>query len=209
MPITDYFFSNDIESNHSGSSSTATVRELVERSPTNETEIVRAPKQYIDQLDEEFLHQIETIPVTTEAPWDLKGEVLLRVWLDEAKDSSKGHRNTGYKLKNVYRILSISVILATGLVFLITTLFPCEDDSHKYISAFISFSSLILANLAAFFDYGPKYQSHFQYEGLYQRYVIDINEILSTDSEYRPPKDKTLVEFRERMGNLVTSAPEL
>ena len=208
MPITDYFFSNDIESNHSGNSST-TVRELVSESSTNETEILRAPKQYIDKLDQEFLHQLETIPVTAEAPWDLKGDVLLRLWLDEAKNSSKGHKNTGYKLKKIYRILSISVILATGLVFLVTTLFPCEDDSHKYISAFISFSSLILANIAAFFDYGPKYQSHFQYEGLYQRYVIDINEILSTDVEYRPPKDKTLVEFRERMGNLVTSAPEL
>jgi hypothetical protein len=208
MPITDFFFSNDIESNHSGSS-TATVRELVSGSRTNETEIVRAPKQYLDQFDPEFLHKLETIPVTTEAPWDLKGDVLLRVWLDEAKESSKGHRNTGYKLKKNYRILSISVILSTGLVFLITTLFPCGDDSHKYFSAIISFISLILANFAAFFDFGPKYQSHFQYEGLYQRYVIDINEILSTDVEYRPPKDKTLVEFRERMGNLVTSAPEL
>ena len=208
MPITDFFFSNDIESNHSGSS-TATVRELVSESATNETEILRAPKQYIDQFDREFLHQLETIPVTTEAPWDLKGDVLLRLWLDEAKNSSKGHKNTGYKLKKIYRILSISVILATGLVFLVTTLFPCDDTSHKYISALISFSSLILANISAFFDYGPKYQSHFQYEGLYQRYVIDINEILSTDVEYRPPKDKTLVEFRERMGNLVTSAPEL
>ena len=152
MPISDYFFSNDIESNHSGST-TATVRELVSESRTNETEIVRAPKQYLDQLDTEFLHQLETIPVTTEAPWDLKGDVLLRVWLDEAKDSSKGHRNTGYKLKRLYRILSISVILATGLVFLVTTLFPCGDDSQRYTSALISFFSLILANLAAFFDY--------------------------------------------------------
>jgi hypothetical protein len=209
MTLTDFFFSNDIESNHSGSSSTSTIRELVGGSRTNETEIVRAPQHYINSIDDQILHNLETIPVTTEAPWDLKGEVLLRVWLDEAKDSSKGHRETGYKLKKLYRILSISVILATGFVFLVTTLFPCNDNSHKYITAIISFTSLIFANLAAFFDFGPKYQSHFQYEGLYQRYVIDINEILSTDEVYRPPKDKTLVEFRERMGNLVTSAPEL
>jgi hypothetical protein len=156
------------------------------------------------------LHNLETVPVTAEAPWDQTGEALLRVWLDEAKDESKGHKTTAYKLKRYYRRLSIAVIISTGLVFLVTSLFPCtNEDAFKFIQVIVSFISLILANIASFYNFGPKYQEHFQYEGLYMRYAIDVEEVLATDIDFRPPKDKTIVEFRERKGNLVTSAPEL
>jgi hypothetical protein len=156
------------------------------------------------------MHNLETIPVTAEAPWDEAGEVLLCHWLDEAKESAQGHKSTAYRLKKLYRALSVAVILSTGLVFLVTSLFPCTDEAEfKYVQVLISFTSLILANLSSFYDYGPKYQCHFQYEGLYNRYGIDIQEILATSIDFRPPKDKTVVEFRERMGNMVTSAPEL
>ena len=102
------------------------------------------------------------------------------------------------------------MIISAGFVFLFSSLFPCTvDETYKYIQVSMSFGSLILANLSSFYDYGPKYQSHFQYEGYYMRYYINIEEILATEVDFRPPKDKTTVEYRERMANLITSAPEL
>lgn len=197
--------------NTSHTSSHSSVRDIVSGSEHNQAIITPASQQYIDQLDPRYINGLETIPVTPEAPWDQRGEVLLRDWMDDAKKSSKDHRDTGYKLKRLYRQISISVIVSAGVVFLLTSLFPCNttNEVYKYIKVVVSFISLIIANISSFYDYGPKYQSHFQYEGYYMRYYIDIQEILATDTDFRPPKDKTIVEFRERMGNLVTSAPEL
>lgn len=171
-------------------------------------EIVRAPKHYLEQLDDIFISNLETIPVTQEQPWDKAGEILLRRWLDEAEKSASMHSKTAYRLKHLYRALGMAIILSTSLVALMNSLFPCASGSYKYVSVFISFISLIFANLSSLYNYGPKYQQHFTYEGLYYRYAIDIQEILVTEVSFRPPKDKTIVEFRERKGNLITSAPE-
>lgn len=195
---------------NSDTSSASSVREIISGTHHNEAEIIRASQQYINQFNPEYINGLETIPVTTEAPWDERGEILLRNWMDEAKTNSAKHKTTAYKLKKSYRALSLGVILSTGFVFLVTSLFPCTDQvAFKYLQVCISFSSLLIANIASFYDYGPKYQAHFQYEGYYMRYYIDVQEVLATDADFRPPKDKTVVEYRERMGNLVTSAPEL
>ena len=183
---------------------------LLSQSPHNEVNLVPAPQQYLNQLDPEFLHNLETIPVIPEAPWDTNGEELLHRWMADAKDLAKGHRHTGYILKKRHHQLSISVIIATALVFLVSSLFPCTTEpTYKYIQVFVSFLSLVIANINAFFNYGARYQLHFEYEGKYRKYAIDIEEILATQTEFRPPKDKTIVEFKERKGQLVTTGPEL
>ena len=199
-----------MSSNYDDHSSVSSVRQIVSSADHNQAEIICPTQRYLDSLNPEYINGLETIPVTPEAPWDSRGEVLLRHWMDAAKDHSEKHSAIAYKLKSLYRKLSVLVILSTGLVFLTSSLFPCTDEvMYQYIHVFISFVSLVLANLSSFYDYGPKYQSHFQYEGYYMKYYIDIEEILATDIDFRPPKDKTIVEFKERMGNLVTSAPEL
>ena len=183
---------------------------LLARSPHNAVDLVPASQQYIDQLDPEFVNRLETIPVIPEAPWDEQGEKLLCRWMVEAKDFATGHKRTGYILKRRHQRLSISVILSASLVFLTSSLFPCTlNQTYKYIHIFISFISLAIANINGFFNYGANYQRHFEYEGKYRKFAIDIEEILATRADFRPPKDKTLVEFKERKGQLVTSSPEL
>ena len=191
-------------------STSSSVRNIIRNTNYNESEIVRAPDDYLDLLERGFTDKLETIHCTSEAPWDGAGENLLRRWMDEAKDNSILHKKTAYKLKHFNRITSICVIFSTALVFLVTSLFPCtNDETYKIIQVIISFISLIIANIASFFDFGPKYQAHFQYEGLWMRFAIDIEELLVTDVDFRPPKDRTIVEYREKMGNLVTTAPEV
>ena len=191
-------------------SSSCDVPQLISNARYNEAEITPASQQYIDSLDREFVNGLETIPVTTEAPWDKAGEILLRDWMDEAKDTAIDHRRTGYKLKKRYHFLSIAVIVTAAFVFLVSSLFPCTtEESYRYIQVCFSFVSLIVANTSTFFNYGARYQKHFDYEGKYCRFAIDIQEILITQTEFRPPKDRTMVEYKERKGNLVTSAPEL
>lgn len=198
---------NDAASN---TSSTDSVRETIAGTEYNQADILPAPEDYLRQLDPAILRALETISVNPEAPWDEAGEKLLRDWMDDATKCAKGHAKTGYKLKRRYKGLAMCNILATGLVFLVSSLFPCTSESaYKYITVVISFISLLVANTHTFFDYGPKYQRHFEYEGRYYKFVVDMEEILVTDADFRPPKDKSIAELKERKGNLVTTAPEL
>jgi hypothetical protein len=203
---------NKVSDNHDNRSTgnSSTPSGIISDSQYNEADIILAPERVLQQLgeiDPNFMDRLETVPVVSEAPWDTEGEILLRCWMDEAEECANAHKTTGYKLKRNYRILSILVILAAGLVFLVTSLFPC-DDAYKVVQVVVSFLNLMVANFASFFDFGPKYQNHFQYEGLYRKFAIDISEILVTREDFRPPKDRTMVEYKERKGNLVTAAPE-
>ena len=186
------------------------INRLLSGSPHNELDLVPAPQSFLDRLSSEYINNLETIPVIPEAPWDTNGEELLHRWMVEAKDMAKGHKKTGYILKFRHQRLSIAVILSAALVFLVSSLFPCTTIKvYKYIQVGFSFLGLVIANTNAFFNYGARYQLHFEYEGKYRKYAIDIEEILATQVEFRPPKDKTIVEFKERKGQLVTSGPEL
>lgn len=192
------------------SGSSVSINDVIRNTLYNESEIAKAPEEYLNHFSQQYINNLETVQVTAEAPWDENGEKLLRRWMAQAKDCSKAHRSTAYKLKHLYRLLSITVIITASCVFLTSSLFPCTvEPVYKVITVFISFINLTIANISNFFDFGPKYQLHFQYEGLWIRYALDIEELLVTDHDYRPPKDKSIVEYRERMGNLISSAPEL
>ena len=200
------------QTNHDSHSeaSSDSVREAIAGTDFNQADILPAPEEYLQRLDPAIVRALETISVNPEAPWDEAGEKLLRDWMDDAAKCAKGHSRTGYKLKARYKLIAMSNIMATALVFLTSSLFPCTDEPiFKYITVCISFISVIVANINTFFDYGPKYQKHFEYEGRFYKFVVDIEELLVTDVDFRPPKDKSMAELKERKGNLLTTAPEL
>jgi len=149
---------------------------------------------------------LETIQVSKEAPWDKQGEDLLRVWLATAKRESDLHRKKGYTLKSLYKFFGIVSILTAAIVFLVANLDSTENTLRFII---VSFINLIVVNLTSFLDYGPKYQRQFEFEGKYTKISIDIEEILALDQDYRAPKDRTLAEYKEKIGNLRVNAPEL
>lgn len=199
----------EAESNAAASSASQDhVREIVRGEQDNESEIVVAPDELIRQLDQRVLDGLDTIPVTPEAPWDDAGERLVRVWMDAAQTASSEHRATGYKLKFRHKLLSIANIFATVLVFIFTSLFPCTDEpAYRGLNVTAAALALFVASVISHFNYGSKYQQHFEYEGHYAKYAIDCEELLATEPDFRAPKDKTLAELRERKKQLL-NAPE-
>ena len=161
------------------------------------------------QFDQTAIDSLETIQVNQEAPWDKKGEDLLRDWLVAAKQQATSHRKTGFRLKKLYKFIGITSILSAAIVFFVSNV-QISTDEHRYtvIKVTVAFINLIIANLASFLNYGPKYQRHFEFEGKFTKISIDIEEILAIDPDFRSPKDRTLAEYKEKVGNLFSSAPE-
>lgn len=172
--------------------------------------VTPAPPDILDELNQDRYNSLETIHVSQEAPWDQQGDELLRRWVDDAQKQSLQHRKRGFYLKKLYRILGILSILAASIVFFMSSVKFNDDEAIDQLGhSVFTFINLIFANLNSFLDYGPKYQKHFEFEGKYIKVCIEIEEILSTDKEYRVPKDRTLAEYKEIVGNLYTSAPEV
>lgn len=172
--------------------------------------VTPAPQHVIDELDASVYNSIEEVHVSQEAPWDEQGDQLLRNWVADIEKQSVLHRSRGFYLKRLYRILGITSIVAASLVFFTSNIeFSTNELSNQIGHSVFTFLNLILANLNSFLDYGPKYQQHFEFEGKYTKVGIEIHEILATDHEYRIPKDRTLGEYKEIVGNLYVSAPEV
>ena len=163
----------------------------------------------LNHIDRETLDSLETIRVTPEAPWDEPGNLLLRSWLASSKQQASTHRTRGFKLKRFYKLIGISAILSAALVFLVSNIQGSGSSPQNIFLAVASFVNLIIANLASFLDYGPKYQRQFEFEGRYTKLMVDIEEILSTASDFRAPKDRVLGEYKEKIGNLYRNAPEV
>jgi hypothetical protein len=152
----------------------------------------------------------QTIPITQEAPWDEPGEELLRSWLSTAKQQTTAHRQRGFKLKRYYKSLGILSIFTAAIVFLISNVHISDNDNTEtFVRVFVAFVNLVIANSVNFLGYGPKYQRQFEYEGLYAKIVVDMEEILCTDRDFRVAKDRVLAEYKEKIGNLYTTAPEV
>lgn len=186
------------------------VRQVVRDLPHNQTEIVPAPREFLEQLGQQYIDNLETVPVNPEAPWDGAGEQVLHRWMAEAKTSSADHQKAGYKLKKRYKILQFALIISATIVFVESALIPCNTDQFALVAIRVVFTAinLLIAQLNQALNYGSKYQQHFEYEGKFAQYALDIEEILATDIDFRAPKDKTITSLLERKKQLV-NAPEL
>lgn len=194
---------------HAASELSDEVRRTVASAHHNQAEVLVAPNEYIEQLDQRFIDSLETVSVTPEAPWDDQGESLLRDWMAAAQASASAHQRTGYKLKFRHKALQFSSIMSAVVVFIVSTLFPCtKEDPYRYIQVTASGVAVGITQVQTFLNYGTRYREHFEYEGHYIRFATDIEELLVTDRDFRAPKDKSITEFRERKKQLV-NAPEL
>ena len=198
--------SGDFPSTHSAKTeeTKSDVRRIVQPSQYNQTSLHIPPEHYLHQFGNEALHNLETISVTPEAPWDDKGEELLRLWMDDATQCASGHKRSGYIIKSRHRCIQYGLIICAVLVFLASSLFECTDTTYaKAITVTASALNLLFAQINNMLDYGPLYERHFQYEALNTQYAIYIQEILCTDADFRSPKDQTLTELREKKKQLV------
>ncbi len=164
--------------------------------------------ELLDRFDQ--ADSTETIRVTQEEPWDSKGEDLLCIWLASTEQEASKHRTRGFRLKRLYKIFGILSIVSAAIVFFCSNIdIPPDTGTESFVRVFVSFLNLIIANLVSFLDYGPKYQKQFEFEGRYLKVSVDIKSVLASTKDYRPPKDRTLAEYKERIANLYANAPEV
>jgi len=162
------------------------------------------PNTYQNEYD-----PIETLQISEEAPWDLPGEDLLHSWLETSQQQAGIHRKQGFKLKWLYKFFGILSIISAGIVFLFANIkFSSDKAADDIVHIAAAFVNLLVANLNNFLEYGPKYQRQFEFEGKYTKLAVDLEEILAIDALYRAPKDRTLAEYKEKIGNLFVNAPE-
>jgi len=161
-------------------------------------------RRYTEDFD-----PIETLQISDEAPWDVPGEDLLHSWLEACKQQTGVHRKQGFKLKKLYKFFGILSIVSAGIVFFFANIKVSDDQvTDDIIHIFVAFVNLLVANLNNFLEYGPKFQKQFEFEGKYSKLAVDLEEILAIDAAYRAPKDRTLAEYKEKVGNLYVNAPE-
>lgn len=167
-------------------------------------------RNIVEEFDYNHHNTIEEKQSNTEGPWDEEGNALLRAWIIEAKKESILHKNKGFYLKRVYRILGVSTIVAAALVFFTDSVqFSKDPKLDKTYHSIFAFINLVIVNINSFLSLGPKYQQHFEFEGRYLKVCIEMEEILATNILFRSPKDRTLAEYKEIVGNLLISAPEV
>lgn len=165
-------------------------------------------------LSTDYIHRppidtTETIQVSEEAPWDQSGEDLIQNWLDTSKQQAAVHRKQGFRLKWLYKFFGVLSIISASIVFLLSNIkVSPEKTTDDIVHIVVAFFNLLITNLTNFLNYGPKYQLHFEFEGKYSKIAVDLREILATSREYRSPKDRTLAEYKEKVGNLLVNAPE-
>ena len=177
---------------------------------TEETEFMRnKPVDTIQQFDQFTEDTLEAIQINQEAPWDEAGESLLRKWMATSWKQAADHKKTGYKFKRLYKIYGILSVVSATFVFLMSNVsISSEITTDATVHSIIAFTNLLITNLATFLNYGPKYQLQFEFEGKFSKIAIDIEEILSIHKDFRSPKDRVLAEYKEKLGNLITHAPE-
>lgn len=153
---------------------------------------------------------LETIQVSEEAPWDKPGENLIHSWLETAKQQASIHRKRGFRLKQLYKFFGILSIVSAAIVFFFANISVSPvGKTDTLVHIFVAFVNLLVANLNNFLEYGPKYQKQFEFEGKYSKLSVDLEEILAINADFRAPKDRTLAEYKEKIGNLFVNAPEI
>ncbi len=167
------------------------------------------PLEYISATSGGTQEPTQTLQISEEAPWDKQGEDLLCVWLADSKQQAVTHRKRGFRLKKLYKFFGVLSIFSAAIVFFLSNIVVSDNvQTDTTVKVFVAFINLIIANLASFLEYGPKYRLQFEFEGKYTKLSIDISELLALDPDFRPPKDRVLAEYKEKIGNLFINAPE-
>ena len=194
-----------VESEHGESDA---VRSVIAETRDNDAEVVVAPNQLLSQLDDQYLRGLETIPVSPEAPWDEAGERVLRDWMAEAKVTAAKQNAKARKLKYYHYIVSFLAI-SWAVLMTFASFFACSD----LLGAKLTLSGLGAVQLGinlsvAFLNLGQRYQRHYEYEGKFFKFALDLEELLATDIDFRPPKDMTIRGLKEIKKSLL-EAPDV
>ena len=138
-----------------------------------------------------------------ELMWEEREELFMRKIVEECKTQSELHRKKGKYFKKMYTVFGVPSmlipIILSGLV----------DQLHDYalVQSLLMIGTGIFSGISNFFNFGRKYQEHFDFENKYNGLAGDIGTELVKPKAFRVAADVYLERIRLLYGNLNDNAP--
>ncbi len=137
--------------------------------------------------------------------WEKRQEIIFNQWKDDMIEKSVKHGKKGKIFKKRFSILMIP---ATLLPIVMSGLASVLVDYPLVISG-ASILTGVLTGLNGFFNYGSKYEKHFNFENQYLTLSREIVKELSKPKRHRPACDVYYEKIMNEMNKLDESAPLL
>ncbi len=142
-------------------------------------------------------------PNRKELLWEHREEDFLKKITSACEKQSKLHRIKGKLFKKLYSAFGVPSMLIPIVLSGLT------DQLHDYklVQSLLMIATGTLTGISTFFNFGKKYQEHFDYENKYAGLAGDISTELCKPKRHRIACDVYLERIRLLYSNLNTNAP--
>ena len=161
----------------------------------------------IDSIDELLKEESgsKDDPNRREMLWEAREEDYFKKIIDECNQQGKLHRRKGKLFKKLYMTFGVPTILIPIILSGIT-----EEIKHRpLLNSMLLMSTGIISGISGFFNFGRKYQEHFDFENKYNGLSQEIETELTKPKKNRVAVDIYLERIRLKYSNLNNHAPDV
>ena len=135
--------------------------------------------------------------------WERREGNFLHNIIVDCNTQSKLHRRKGKLFKKLYTIFGVPTMLIPVVLSGLT------DQLHEYklTQSLLMIATGVLSGISQFFNFGRKYQQHFDFENKYSGLAGDIETELVKPKAFRIACDVYLEKIRLLYSNLNDNAP--
>ena len=144
-------------------------------------------------------------PNRREMLWEPREEQYLKKIILECDSQSRLHRRKGKLFKKLYMTFGVPSILIPIVLSGITE----EIKHHPLLNSMLLMSAGIISGISGFFNFGRKYQEHFEFENKYSGLSQEIENELTKPKKNRVAVDVYLERVRLKYCNLNNHAPDV
>lgn len=149
-----------------------------------------------------------------EEPWSEEHETFLKNIRKNACIQARDHKRCGFMYQCWHNLFGLPTVIIPVFMTPFNMIFKeedkCDDESigvSEYINA-LSFLILgIFTTVNQFFKFAEKYQSHFQFENVYNDVKTDIDCELVKARRFRSPSDVFIAKMQMRMDHADSMSP--
>jgi len=144
-------------------------------------------------------------PARKELLWESREENLLKKWCQEMKQQSKQHRAAGQRFKTLYAGFGFpAVMLPASLSALGGVL-----EDHSLVNTLLLVLASVLSGISTFWNFGQKYQKHFEYENRYNTLSLEVEMELCKPKSLRTACDVYTQKILSDFAKLNESSPDI
>jgi len=151
-----------------------------------------------------------------EEPWGTRIEKYLREAVKLCDEKENQHEEAGYHFKNRKSRWGLPTIIVPALFAPITLMVgwgrgdTCSNiTTADYVSAFGFMITAFFTGVYEFYNYGVKYQKHFNHAYIFGSISSKINAEMIRGRKFRLPADVFMVEINMEIDNAMRNEPIL